>query len=411
MSKEMKREIPFTSLRDINTKCKGKSIVLFGVGNIAHKTARILAGKKITAVVDNVSNLWGQMDLGVEVLSPDYLKSPEGKDSFVIICTTSFVEVSDQLLALGFSAEVDFYVSPILNDLRIIDELETIQKKLLFTSGSPKDDDELYGGGVYELNVNGDNWAHKKVISGNCYGLIKHSNNYISVDTEIGIFEFDENYEIIRSKKLPDGMRAHGVDYSKKYNRYFVVGSRKDAVLVLDDNFNILDHINISHKKERTGKPQHHCNDCLVVDDSLYVTMFSLTGNWKRDVYDGVVLEYDIVTNKMIGTVIKDLWMPHNVKFIEGSIHVLNSLQGQLKTNNANIIGEFPAFTRGLDHDGIFYYIGQSRNRNYSKNIGVSNNISIDAGVIVFDAHTKASRFLQLPPKISEIHSIVLLDC
>ena len=103
--------------------------------------------------------------------------------------------------------------------------------------------------------------------------------------------------------------------------------------------------------------------------------------------------------------------MPHNVKFIEGSIHVLNSLQGQLKTNNANIIGEFPAFTRGLDHDGIFYYIGQSRNRNYSINIGVSNNISIDAGVIVFDAHTKASRFLQLPPKISEIHSIVLLDC
>ena len=28
---------------------------------------------------------------------------------------------------------------------------------------------------------------------------------------------------------------------------------------------------------------------------------------------------------------------------------------------------------------------------------------------VVFDEETKASRFLQLPPKISEIHSIVLL--
>ena len=410
MNKKKAREIPFTTLQDINKKCKGKSIVLFGVGAIAEKTSRILTDKKITAVIDNASNLWGQMDLGVEVLSPNYLKSPEGRDAFVIICTTSFVEVSNQITDLGFNAEEDFCVSPILNDLRIIDELETIQKRMLFTSGSPKDDNELFGGGVYELNVNGDTWEHKKVISGNCYGLIKYAENFISVDTEIGIFEFANNYKIIRSKKLPDGMRAHGVDYSEKHKNFYVVGSHRDAVLILDKNFETLGQINISHKKERTDKPHHHCNDCLIVDDSLYVSMFSMTGNWRRDIFDGVVLEFDIETNNLIGPVIKDLWMPHNIKLIEGSLHILNSLQGQLKTNNAQVIGEFPAFTRGLAHDGIFYYIGQSRNRNYSKNIGVSNNISIDAGIIVFDAHTKASRFLQLPPKISEIHSIELIS-
>jgi hypothetical protein len=410
MSKKIKREIPFTSLQDINKKCEGKKIVLFGVGSIAEKTSRILTDKKINAVIDNASNLWGQMDLGVEVLSPDYLKSPKGRDCFIIICTTSFVEVSNQLAALGFKAEEDYYVSPILNDLRIIDELETIQKKLIFTSGSPKEDSELFGGGIYELNVNGDIWAHNKVISGNCYGMIKYGDSFISVDTEIGIFEFDKNYKIIRSKKLPDGMRAHGVDFSVKHEQFFVVGSHRDAILVLDKDFNILDQINISHKKERTDIPHHHPNDCLVLDDSLFVSMFSLTGNWRRDIFDGVVLEYDIENHNLIGPVMKDLWMPHNIKLIEGSLHILNSLQGQLKTNNAQVVGEFPAFTRGLDHDGIFYYIGQSRNRNYSKNIGVSKNISIDAGIIVFDSQTKASRFLQLPPRISEIHSIVLLD-
>jgi len=102
--------------------------------------------------------------------------------------------------------------------------------------------------------------------------------------------------------------------------------------------------------------------------------------------------------------------MLHNIQLINGSIHLLNSLNGQLLTNNLQVIGEFPAFTRGLDYDGIYYFIGQSRNRNYSKNLGVSKNISIDAGIIIFDEQTKASRFLQLPPKISEIHSILLID-
>ncbi len=409
MHKQAKRVIPFTTLQDINKQCKDRSIVLFGVGDLAEKTARILTESKIHALLDNASNLWGQTDMGLEIRGPEYLKSDEGKNSFIIICTTSFAEVSKQLNQLGFIAKQDYCVSPILNDLRIIDELETIQKKMLFTSGSPREDEESYGGGIYELEVNGDKWIHKKVFSGNCYGLIRYGKNFISVDTEIGIFEFDSNYNIVRSEFLPDGTRAHGIDYSKKHEKFFVVGSHRDAILIIDNNFKVIDEIKISNKKERSGKPQHHCNDCLVVEDSLFVSMFSLTGNWRKDIYDGVVLEYDIETKKIMGPVIDGLWMPHNVKLIEGSIHILNSLQGQLKTNNSQVIGEFPAFTRGLDHDGIFYYIGQSRNRNYSKNIGISNNISIDAGIIVFDPQTKASRFLQLPPKISELHSILLI--
>ena len=405
----MKRQIPFTTLQDINKKSLGREIVLFGSGIIAEKTARILSDKKIVAIVDNASNLWGQKQLAVEIRSPQYLQK-EGKNSFVIICTTSFVEVAAQLDSYGMTPEDNYFVSPVMNDLRIIDELETIEKKMLFTSGSPKINNDNYGGGIYEMYVNGDKWKHKKVISGNCYGLIKYGNNFISVDTERGIFEFDQHYNIIRQGNLPSGIRAHGVDYSEKHEKFFVVGSYLDGVIILDKEFNILDQINVSHKRERTGKPDHHCNDCLVVEDSLYVSMFSMTGNWKRDVFDGAILEYDIITKGLVGPVIQNLWMPHNIKVIEGSLHVLDSLPGQLKTNNAKVIGEFPAFTRGLAHDGVYYFIGQSRNRNYSKNIGVSKNVSIDAGIIVFDGYTKASRFLQLPPKISELHSILLID-
>ena len=100
--------------------------------------------------------------------------------------------------------------------------------------------------------------------------------------------------------------------------------------------------------------------------------------------------------------------MPHNITFIDGSLTVLDSLRGQLKQHNASVIGEFPAFTRGLAHDGVYFYIGQSRNRNFSKYMGLSKNISIDSGVIIFDPITKLSTTLNLPRGISEIHNLVV---
>jgi hypothetical protein len=39
---------------------------------------------------------------------------------------------------MDINPNLDFAVSPILNDLRSIDNLEKIKKKLIFSSGSPK---------------------------------------------------------------------------------------------------------------------------------------------------------------------------------------------------------------------------------------------------------------------------------
>lgn len=405
-----KRTIPFTTLQNIEKQRRKKPIILFGAGRTAEKTIRLLRSIKVKSIVDNSLNLWGEIQDNIEIKNPKTLLDKENKQAYIIICTTSFAQVSAQLEKMGFKPEIDFCVSPILNDLRIIDELETIEKTMLFTSGSPRQNSQFYGGGVYELNVKGDAWKHKKVINGNCYGMINYGDNFISVDTERGIFEFDREYKILRQKELPHGIRAHGVDYNKQTDSFYVTGSYLDGVLVLDKEFNIKDKILISNKREYYGSPQHHCNDCFTAGYSLYVSMFSFTGNWKLDIFDGVVLEIDLKTKKVIGPVISDLWMPHNICIIGGSLTVMDSLRGHLKKNNAQIVGEFPAFSRGLAFDGVYHYIGQSRNRNFSKNLGLSKNISIDAGVIIWDEHTKVSRFLQLPPKLSEIHSIVLLD-
>ena len=137
--------------------------------------------------------------------------------------------------------------------------------------------------------------------------------------------------------------------------------------------------------------------------------MFSYSGNFNNDIFDGVVLEIDIKTGKVFRPVIQDLWMPHNISYISGNLTVLDSLRGGLRQNNAQEIGVFPGFTRGLDFDGTFFFIGQSRNRNFSKTFGVSKNISIDTSIIIFDPVTKVSRSISLPSKLSEIHSVLII--
>ncbi len=404
----MNNIIPFTTIKELNSLIKNRKVVLFGAGNIAEKTARIIDQKKIAFITDNASNLWGDKQINLIVKNPSNLKK-FNREYFVIICTTSFSEVSDQLKKYGFKSN-EFAVTPILNDLRSIDNLEKIKKKIIFSSGSPKKNSPDSGGGIYQIELNGTKWNCKKKISGNCYGIIKYENNFISIDADLGIFEFDKSFKILRSKKLPKHSRGHGIHFNKKRSEFYVVCSYLDSILVLDKKFNIKSKIRVSDKINHEKMPCHHCNDCFSYNNSLFVTMFSKSGNWKIDSFDGAILEIDLIKRKPTSVILDNLWMPHNPKIINGSFYVLDSLRGTLRGNNFNIIGTFPAFTRGLAHDGNYFYIGQSRNRNFSRNIGVNNNTSIDAGIIIFDEEKKISRFLQVSSEISEIHSIEFID-
>jgi hypothetical protein len=400
--------IPFGSFQEMNKTLKGREVIFFGIGPIAQKTAQKLTGGH-GFFVDNNPNMWNSVEKGRDVFNPDTIKGKPNK-YFVVICTTSFIDVSAQLIDFGFIPQEDFIVSPVLNDLRVISELENHKATMLFTSGLPETNKSDSGGGVYKLILNGCNWSYKKIYSGICYGLIKYKDTYVTVDDKKGVVQFDKQYNIIQTKKLNQATRGHGIDYSKDLDQFYIASSYRDSVIVLDNDFNQINEISLSNKFKEYGTPEHHCNDLCVVGKSLFITMFSYTGNYKRDVFDGVVLEIDLISSKLVGPVISNLRMPHNISFFNGSLTVLDSLRGEIKTNNAMAIGRFPAFTRGLDFDGVYYYVGQSRNRNYSKNLGLSLNISINTAIIIFDPNTKVSRSIYFPQQLSEIHSILLID-
>lgn len=403
----IKAESLFLSVQEINEYSQGRPITIFARGDTAKKTLRLLHDRKICGIIDNSPSLWNKEELGFTVQNPLNFLQKDGKDSYIVICTTSYTEVAAQLKAIGFSSQKDFCVSPVLSDYLTLSKLENINKTLIFTSGAAEDEKGDLGGGVYKLSVNGDTWDYERKISGQSYGLIPFNNNYISVASNKGIFEFDSNFQIIREKEFPVGVRAHGVCYNKHLKSFYIACSYLDSVLVLDENFNINDEIKVSSKFQLNKEPHHHINDCWTDGYSLYVSMFSITGNWKKEVYDGGVIEFDLETKKSIGPVMQNLWMPHNIMFIDGCLTILDSLPGYLRRNNCQIAGQFPAFTRGLAYDGMYYYIGQSKNRNISKNIGISLNTSIDTGIIIFDEIMKVSRFIQLPSKISEVHAIL----
>lgn len=392
-----------TSFVEINKK-NTRSIVLFGSGNIAKKTIRKIGINDIEFIVDNSTNLQETEYCGLQVLSPEKITNKY----FIIICSTAISDISNQLLSYGLEENTDFAISPILNDLLAISELEQLETEFYFTSGTAANKDQLFGGGFYKCKVFGSNVILTRLYSGPCYGAIQNDDAIIFVDTDNGLFKYYKG-EVSHLCSLPKGSRAHGISYNESNDKYYITCSNLDVVLELNNKYEIVREFELSNKRKKYGEAMHHCNDNLSLGNSLFVSMFSSSGNWKNDIFDGCITEFDIETGKRGADIKTGLYMPHNVKFFDGSIHVLDSLPGHLLSNNLSIQGTFPAFTRGLDYKAGLYYIGQSKNRNYSKVMGLSNNISIDCGVIVFNPEIKASRFLQFPHAIGEIHSIVAL--
>jgi hypothetical protein len=391
-------KITFNYLQSI----KNKKIVLFGSGNIAEKTIRKCNDLKIDFIVDNSKNLQNSKFLNFDVLSPDTITD----EHVVLICSTAISDISDQLNKIGLIPNKNYFISPILNDLLAIEELEKIKGTFYFTSGTVAKKE--FGGGLYKVEINSEDYKLTKIYSGPCYGLILKGSNLYFIDTDKGILECNTDDESVTFiKSTPGKSRAHGISFNESNNRFYLTCSYLDAVIEYDQYFNELRQFKLSNKIDFSGSPAHHCNDNFSIDNSLFVSMFSSTGNWKKDVFDGCIAEFNIETGERLEDITKNLYMPHNVKFYDGSIHVLDSLPGHLRTNNFSIIGTFPAFTRGLDYKNGLYFIGQSKNRNFSKVLGLSNNISIDCGIIIFNPTQKVSRFIPISMKIGEIHSII----
>ncbi len=193
------------------------------------------------------------------------------------------------------------------------------------------------------------------------------------------------------------------------HNKIFINFAGRDSIGVYDAKTYVkINEIFISNKCEKTSIPQHHLNDLYAHGDSLYVSMFSLSGNWKRGVYDGGILEVDIETLEIKGPVVTNLWMPHSPVILNGNLCYCDSMRGVVHNTTWKSITQFNGFVRGIAHDGEFYYVGQSMHRYVDRLEHATNNISLDTGIYIVDEHNKTTKFFSIH-QLTDIKAIALM--
>lgn len=379
-----------------------KLLVLFGSGHIAEKTL----SKKPAFIVDNNPDLQGSIYQGLEVKSPKVLAaSPEMYE--VIICTTSVSEVRNQLISMGFVWGKNVFVSEYLEERLEIADLEDELFECLISSGLPSTTTDLSGGGVFRVKETEDPYpVVQKIYSGNTHGLIRYNDGFAVTSQGEGIILFSHNLEIKAIIPLPKNIRVHGL---RNYgDNWIVASSYEDCIICLDPLGNELFRYEFSDKYKEYGSAQHHCNDLVIVDDYAYVSMFSVSGNWKRGRFDGGIVEVNLKTGAM-HTIISSLTMPHNVDFRSGNLLVLNSFKGQLLMNDFKLNCLLPGFVRGYDETRKYRILGESKNRNFSRLDTGRSPVSIDSRITIVHKDRKFSRSIPLPKTISEIHAISVL--
>ncbi|MGD8117121.1 DUF4915 domain-containing protein [Vibrio sp. TRT 29B02] len=378
-----------------------KKIVLFGSGTVAEKNLNL----RPAFIVDNNIDLHGTFFHGIEVKPPETLKGDS--DNFkVVVCTTSVGEVKKQLEHYGYVWGDNAVVASLLEERMEMSELEERKFQFLISSGLPSSVESFSGGGIYLVSETESYPEIKKIYEGNTHGLIKNGNGYVFSCQGKGLVFLNSEFKEEKVIELRAGLRPHGI---RRYNGLWVlVSSYKDSIIGVNDAGDEVFEYKFSSKIDSYESAQHHCNDLDIVGDYAYVSMFSITGNWKRNSFDGGIMEVNLVNGEM-KPVINNLTMPHSVTCDESGLKVLNSFKGTFLGSNFDVLATLPGFVRGYDSDDKYHYIGESKNRNFSRMSTGRTPVSIDTKITIIDRKFGFCRSVYLPNPISEVHSVIKL--
>lgn len=391
---------------------KNKKIILYGRSeDWIHKSLKIIPKKKIKYIVDSNKSYLNTEYLGLSVYNPEVINNEKKDNVFIVITATPYLSVVEDLKKTKYLPGIDYCCTPILYDWAKLNQLKSINKKVLFSCSdygykSNYKRKSLLGGGIYQLNTN--TGLISKKIDGQIRQIEKIKGNYICIDHfKKELIYFKPNFEIINKfdlsfyKKKEEKPNFCGLSYDENTNNIYITNSGSDEISIFNLNKKkVIDKFSFSKKK---GSSLHHINDICIFKNKLYVSYFSYKGTWKSGIFDGGVCQIDTKSFKK-KEIIKNLWMPHSIKVLNNSFCVLNSMKGEF-LQKGKIQGKFPGFVRGISFDGEYFYIGQSEIMYMSRLFGKTKNIMCNAGIYIFDNNTKASRFYSFPD-LMNVHDI-----
>jgi hypothetical protein len=372
---------------------------LIGAGHIAERFIK-KNSDKLCKVYDNNQNLHGTLLLGKKVYPVQNLT--DEIEGTILICTTSIREIESQLTELSISMDVK--IPPELEEFDKQSKILDKKGQYLIASGLPSNNFHNVKGGLFLIEESDQEVMVNTILSGPCHSVVRYGENYFVSHQEEGIIKLDQDFNILEKITLPQGCRPHGLMLNDTH--FYVVASNFDAVIEVNRKDESTKILKLSNKFEKFKSPQHHANDIEVIGEYAYVSMFSTSGNWKRGIYDGGLIEIDL-SNGKTRELSFDLKLPHSVRSVDGSLIILNSFLGEFEGFKKFPKLRFNGFLRGFDHDEDYFYLAESRNRNSTGLIRESLPSSINSNLIIVDRISNYSRTIPLPHNISEIHSVL----
>lgn len=351
---------------------------------------------------------------GIGVVPPDVLLKDNKDEIFIIITSGVYEGIVKYLIDNGYKSGIDFCCSPEFRDYSLLEEIRNYEQQIVLSCSDYHDNTMMRysraGGGLYKYHL-GPNTI-ERLVKGSFRQIVKVKEYFYAIEfVECKLYKLDESFNVLEKYDL-DSANYCGIDYYPDKNLLILINAGLDTISFYDaDQFKLVDRVEYSNKNKAEGvTSQHHLNDVCVSGNYLYVSYFSHSGNWKKNIHDGGVSEINLNDLKAPPVpLVRDLWKPHSPKIINGNLCYLDSMRGRFHTSDQVISGEFHGFARGLAFDGRFYYVGQSEDMYMSKRFGTTNNIMLNAGFYLFDADTKASRFYPMLDNMN-IHDILVLN-
>lgn len=291
---------------ELRESCINKKVVLWGRSeDWTAKTLAKIQDIQIEYIIDRSGTYKGTTFLGYDVFTPDKIDEEDANSLFIIITASAYTSINTSLKDLEFKPGLHYCCTPEYKDWAIMHEIKEYDRNLLISCSDNTTEEggkrfSKMGGGLYLFNTKDHSLKNK--LRGHFRQIVQIDELYYVVEyVEKLLYIIDKEFNVIQKVELDQDIekkqKPHycGLAYHEESNLLFVTNSGTDTISVYEkESLKLINTIFISDKTKRVGGGLHHINDLSVVDDSLFVSCFSVTGSWKKDILDGGILEFDI---------------------------------------------------------------------------------------------------------------------
>ena len=405
----LNKQIDWVSWSFISQTVKQQELSLVVWGKSEDWLPKVLRKHTPKLIIDSNKSLDGKEYEGIPIVSPDKVKNSDWGEYYVVICTSAYSIISEELKNYGLLENKNFSILPDLKDIQLIENVAAFKCEFLATSS---DHDDLFsqrgsnlGGGIYHCTLDSNGLVFDKKISGQYREIKSYKDKFYAIDGFANkLTIFDKNYNILKDVDIRHS-NCCGIEIIDDY--IYIANSSRDSIIVLDSNLNQVNESFISPLASEKGSSKHHINDLSSINNQLIVTMFSYSGFWRNGVFDGhlVSLNSELKIDKILYS---GLSQPHTPRVFDGEVSFADSFSGGLVHGTKGTILQVDGFVRGIEKIGPTWILGQSQTLYLERRVGTSGKVFLNTGIYIYNEESKVYAFHSMPG-IKNIHSLIVI--